>query len=545
MFKNLTIRTGLLILLAVFALLQFTSSGIGMYFLHQNDEDVNFLEVTASEQKALSDSRDAVLRLRSIIDSTVIQLTNNMPVNVPQVVKALRQELQTSQTNFDLFMKIPGITMSRPEIGRIMEKAQADQVSSALTNIGLLENFTTPEQLQQSMTSHQESRLKVRKEYDDQYTNYVSLRQENLVKASADSTASYTFSIQIMCAILAAVVVLFIIAYFWLDRILVKPLNKVSGYFAQIGKGDLRHPIEVENNNEIGKLCAALQEMQYELIETVTSIRDGVESINIGTQEIAAGNTDLSSRTEEQASALAETAASMEQISSTVKLNADNAVQASSMIQTSASIAHEGEQQMKNMTTKMHAIKTNAQKMGDIISVIDSIAFQTNILALNAAVEAARAGEAGRGFAVVASEVRNLAQRSAQSAKEINSLISESAYQIQEGAELADKTGSTIAEMTSAISKASTMMDSISYASEEQSRGVEQIRVAITQMDQVTQQNAALVEQVATTAANVEDLSGTLTQAVAVFQIKGQTTTPVKNSATVKTAETLDDENWI
>ncbi|MDN6229535.1 MAG: HAMP domain-containing protein [Enterobacterales bacterium] len=149
--------------------------------------------------------------------------------------------------------------MSRPEIGRIMEKAQADQVSSALTNIGLLENFTTPEQLQQSMTSHQESRLKVRKEYDDQYTNYVSLRQENLVKASADSIASYTFSIQIMCAILAAVVVLFIIAYFWLDRILVKPLNKVSGYFSQIGKGDLRHSIDVEKNNEMGKLCAALQ----------------------------------------------------------------------------------------------------------------------------------------------------------------------------------------------------------------------------------------------------------------------------------------------
>ncbi|MDN6449678.1 MAG: HAMP domain-containing protein, partial [Enterobacterales bacterium] len=135
----------------------------------------------------------------------------------------------------------------------------------------------------------------MRNEYDAQYTNYIKLRQENLVKASADSTASYEFSIQIMCAILAAVVVLFIIAYFWLDRILVKPLNKVSGYFSQIGKGDLRHSIDVENNNEIGKLCAALQEMQYELIETVTSIRDGVESINIGTQEIAAGNTDLSS----------------------------------------------------------------------------------------------------------------------------------------------------------------------------------------------------------------------------------------------------------
>ena len=543
MFKNLKIRTGLLLLLAVFAILQLAASGMGIYFINQNDKDINFLETTANEQKVLSDSRDAVLRLRSIIDSTFIQLTNRMPVNVPQVVKALRHELQTSQQNFELFMKIPGLTMEQPELGKIMKKAQEDQVASALTNIGIFENFTTPEQLQKSMTDYQDARQKARSGYDEKYKNYEQLRQENLVKISEISKASYRISILVMCAILVVVALLFLAAYFWLDRILVKPLSKVSGYFEQIGKGDLRHTIEVENNNEIGRLCASLQEMQYELIETVKSIRDGVESINIGTQEISAGNTDLSSRTEEQASALAQTAASMEQISSTVKLNADNAVQASSMIQASATIANEGEQQMKEMNSKMHVIKTNAQKMGDIISVIDSIAFQTNILALNAAVEAARAGEAGRGFAVVASEVRNLAQRSAQSAKEINSLISESSHHIQEGAELADKTGLTIAEMTGAITKASTMMDSISYASEEQSRGVEQIRVAITQMDQVTQQNAALVEQVATTATNVEELSGSLSNAVAVFQSKGMND---KLSAKQTAAKVADlDENWI
>lgn len=543
MFKNLKIRTGLLLLLAVFAILQLAASGMGIYFINQNDKDINFLETTANEQKVLSDSRDAVLRLRSIIDSTFIQLTNRMPVNVPQVVKALRHELQTSQQNFELFMKIPGLTMEQPELGKIMKKAQEDQVASALTNIGIFENFTTPEQLQKSMTDYQDARQKARSGYDEKYKNYEQLRQENLVKISNISKASYRISILVMCAILVVVALLFLAAYFWLDRILVKPLSKVSGYFEQIGKGDLRHTIEVENNNEIGRLCASLQEMQYELIETVKSIRDGVDSINIGTQEISAGNTDLSSRTEEQASALAQTAASMEQISSTVKLNADNAVQASSMIQASATIANEGEQQMKEMNSKMHVIRTNAQKMGDIISVIDSIAFQTNILALNAAVEAARAGEAGRGFAVVASEVRNLAQRSAQSAKEINSLISESSHHIQEGAELADKTGLTIAEMTGAITKASTMMDSISYASEEQSRGVEQIRVAITQMDQVTQQNAALVEQVATTATNVEELSGSLSNAVAVFQIKGMND---KLSAKQTAAKVADlDENWI
>ncbi|WP_223500074.1 methyl-accepting chemotaxis protein [Serratia sp. JSRIV006] len=520
MFKNLKIRTVLLLLLAVFAILQLIVSGMGIYFINQSDKEINFLETTAREQKALSDSRDAVLRLRSIIDSTFIQLTNRMPVDIPQVVKDLRRELQTSQQHFELFMKIPGLTMEQPELDKIMTEAQRGQVASALTNIGILENFTTPEQLQKSMADYQDFRQKARNGYDEKYKNYERLRQDNMAKISIISTASYRISILVMCATLVAVVLLFLAAYVGLDRILVKPLNKVSGYFDKIGKGDLRHTIEIENNNEIGRLCASLQEMQYELIETVKSIRDGVDSINIGTHEISAGNTDLSSRTEEQASALAQTAASMEQISSTVKLNADNAGQASSMIQTSATIANEGEQQMKEMTSKMHEIKTNAQKMGSIISVIDSIAFQTNILALNAAVEAARAGEAGRGFAVVASEVRNLAQRSAQSAKEINNLISESSRHIQEGAELADKTGATIAEMTGTITKASTMMDSISCASEEQSRGVEQIRIAITQMDQVTQQNAALVEQVATTASNVEELSGSLSNAVAIFQLR-------------------------
>lgn len=537
MFKNLKIRTGLLLLLAVFGMLQLTASGMGIYFIYQSEKEIHFLETTTSEQKALSDSRDAVLRLRSIIDNTFIQLTNRMPVDIPLVVKNLRRELQTSEQHFELFMKMPGLTMEQPELGKIMIKAQEDQVASALTNIGILENFTTPEQLQKSMTDYQDFRQKARNGYDEKYKNYERLRQDNIAKISEISTASYRISILVMCVILVAVVLLFLAAYVWLERILVKPLNKVSGYFEQIGKGDLRHTIEVDNNNEIGGLCASLQEMQYELIETVKSIRDGVDSINIGTHEISAGNTDLSSRTEEQASALAQTAASMEQISSTVKLNADNAVQASLMIQTSASIANEGEQQMKEMTSKMHEIRTNAQKMGDIISVIDSIAFQTNILALNAAVEAARAGEAGRGFAVVASEVRNLAQRSAQSAKEINNLISESSHHIQEGAELADKTGSTIAEMTGAITKASTMMDGISCASEEQSRGVEQIRIAITQMDQVTQQNAALVEQVATTASNVEELSGSLSNAVAIFQIKGMS----EKQFTKQTAANADE----
>ncbi|MCT4706597.1 methyl-accepting chemotaxis protein [Enterobacteriaceae bacterium H16N7] len=300
---------------------------------------------------------------------------------------------------------------------------------------------------------------------------------------------------------------------------LVHPLKSVARHFEEIGKGDLTGDIKVDNHNEIGLLCEALQQMQSGLKETVTSIRQGAESINIGTQEIASGNSDLSSRTEQQAAAVVETAASMEQISSTVKQNTDNARQASDMFQNTAIIAAEGEVQMQGMTDKMNVISQSAQKMVDIISVIDGIAFQTNILALNAAVEAARAGQSGRGFAVVAGEVRNLAGRCADSAKEIGSLITESTQFIKEGTELADKTSSAITEINSAVSKANMMMESIALASEEQDRGVEQIRIAITQMDQVTQQNAALVEEVATTAQGVEGQANLLARTVSTFKL--------------------------
>jgi methyl-accepting chemotaxis protein-4 (peptide sensor receptor) len=260
--------------------------------------------------------------------------------------------------------------------------------------------------------------------------------------------------------------------------------------------------------------------MQAGLNETVRSIRNGVQTITIGTHEIASGNGDLSRRTEEQAAAVVETAASMEQITATVKMNTDNALNASQMAQNTAVIADAGEKQMQDVTKKMDAISQSAQKMVDIISVIDGIAFQTNILALNAAVEAARAGQTGRGFAVVAGEVRNLARRCADSAKEISILINESTLYIREGAELANKTSQTMVDISHSVGKVNQVMESIALASEEQRRGVEQIRIAITQMDHVTQQNAALVEEVATTAAGVNEQADLLSQSVSVFRVK-------------------------
>lgn len=227
---------------------------------------------------------------------------------------------------------------------------------------------------------------------------YIGISLKNNDDARDAALQAYSEFIRLLIIALILCVLMCLAVHFWIKRVLVHPLREATGYFELIGQGDLRSVINIQNSNEIGLLMAGLQKMQDGLRTTVSSVRQGVESINIGTHEISAGNTDLSSRTEEQAAALAQTAASMEQITATVQQNADNAQQAAQMINSTASIAHSGEQVMESVIAKMRTINHSAQKMSDIISVIDGIAFQTNILALNAAVEAARAGEQGRGL---------------------------------------------------------------------------------------------------------------------------------------------------
>lgn len=323
--------------------------------------------------------------------------------------------------------------------------------------------------------------------------------------------------------ILGITIFLFVLSQFWIKWTIIRPISIVSEHFTRIGQGDLSYPITVDNNNEIGQLCLKLQHMQRELSKTVATIRDGVKSINTGMLEIATGNVDLSTRTEQQAAAVVETAASMEQISATTKNNTDKAHQASAMVNDSAELALHGERLMSDMVQKIHTISRDAENVNEISNVIDSIAFQTNILALNAAVEAARAGESGRGFAVVATEVRNLAQRSAASAKEISALIQQATTSIHEGVELAENSGAMMGKISEAVRNINVLMEDISGASEEQSSGIEQIRVAVTQMEQVTQQNASLVEEIAATTSSVEEQSDMLNQAVAVFRIAPQT----------------------
>jgi len=286
----------------------------------------------------------------------------------------------------------------------------------------------------------------------------------------------------------------------------------------RIANGDLTMRIPVHQNDDTS-LMAALSQMQAGLADAVARVRAGTENINVGASEIAAGNTDLSQRTEQQAAALVETASSMDEMTSNVKMNADSASQAAKLAEQAADVATRGSSVVDDVVRTMNEITSSSQKIGDIIGVIDGIAFQTNILALNAAVEAARAGEQGRGFAVVASEVRSLAQRSATAAKEIKALIESSTNTVDQGAALVANAGSTMGEIVQSVRRVNEILEEISHASREQSAGIEQVNRAVGEMDKVTQQNAALVEQAAAAAQSLKDQASVLREAISGFSL--------------------------
>jgi len=310
----------------------------------------------------------------------------------------------------------------------------------------------------------------------------------------------------------------------WATRSITTPVQRAVEAAEEISKGNLSISIDVQGKDEPARLLQALSEMQQSLSRIVGHVRQGSENVAMASSEIAQGNNNLSARTEQQASSLQQTAASMEQLNATVRQNADNARQANQLAMSASTVAVHGGEVVGQVVETMKGINDSSRKISDIISVIDGIAFQTNILALNAAVEAARAGEQGRGFAVVASEVRNLAGRSAEAAKQIKTLINDSVQRVDQGTSLVDQAGSTMTEVVGAIKRVTDLMGEISAASSEQSQGVSQVGEAVTQMDQATQQNAALVEEMAAAASALNAQAGELVNAVAVFKLDASAT---------------------
>jgi len=308
-------------------------------------------------------------------------------------------------------------------------------------------------------------------------------------------------------------------AAWWLRRSIAQPLAQATAVARRMAQGDLSEPFEAHAKGELGDLQLALQETSERMFKIVSHVRSGTTAVAATSGLIAADNTALSSRTEAQASSLEETASSMEELTSTVRQNADNARQANQLVASAAESAVKGGKVVGNVVHTMGSIKASSRKIVDIISVIDGIAFQTNILALNAAVEAARAGEQGRGFAVVAAEVRTLAQRSAAAAREIKELIGDSVEKVDAGSKQVDDAGNAMSEIVANVNRVAGIMSEIAAASSEQSSGIEEVNKAVVQIDATTQQNAALVEEAMRTAASLQEQAVALSQAVSIFNL--------------------------
>ncbi|VFR55917.1 Methyl-accepting chemotaxis protein I (serine chemoreceptor protein) [plant metagenome] len=515
MFSNFKVRTGLLLVLSFMSILALGVTVLGWYSVKGGSADIKNLERVALHQ--LQDVRKAyvgVLRAVIRIDSSINAISAETARTEAQAATTL---LADARKSFASYQGSPKLTENAKQAETALARDFAAYAAS-VENMGQAAAANDQAKYLQIKTQDatQASAALIRSL--EAFETYANGRSDSFVTASEQRARM----MDIVLVALAVLIVLSIVgSYMFLNRQLLRPLQRAGNLFDRIAAGDLTQRVEARSNNEIGQLFAALRRMQESLTRTVTAVRTGVDEINVGAREISAGNTDLSSRTEQQAASLEETAASMEELAGTVRQNADNARQANQLAASSMEVAQRGGSAVSEVVGTMQEISASSKKISEIVSVIDGIAFQTNILALNAAVEAARAGEQGKGFAVVAGEVRSLAQRSAQAAKEIKGLIEDSVSKVGAGSQQVERAGATMQEIVQSVKRVTDIMGEISAASQEQSTGIEQVNRAVTQMDEVTQQNAALVEEAAAAAGSLQEQAVKLAEAVAVFRLQG------------------------
>ncbi|MDY0971470.1 methyl-accepting chemotaxis protein [Siccibacter turicensis] len=517
MLRNFTIRAVMLTVLGLFCLLW---SGVGLYSVYSLNavaDGNNIDRQLVAQMNVLSKGNDQyfrfVTRLTRVMETRLAGGTPDEAAFAP-----VQQALDNMDKQLSAFKAMsPGpmdAAVSQEVIvtwQKLLDEGVKPQMLAAKT--GTVEayraqanNVTPP--LSRAFGASAET------------FNSTAAGKLDQTRVKVDGLTWVTKVIIVIAVVAGLLILLFTDRY--LVTMLVRPLDKIRDHFRLIAEGDLSQPVHEFGRNCVGKLVPLLSAMQDSLREAVSTIREGSDNIWRGATEISAGNNSLSSRTEEQAAALEQTAASMEELTATVKLNADNAREASKLADTASVTAGRGGNLVDDVVKTMDGISLSSKKIAEITTVINSIAFQTNILALNAAVEAARAGEQGRGFAVVAGEVRNLASRSADAAKEIETLIADSVSRVEKGSSLVNEAGQTMSAILKSVTDVTVIMKQIAEASEEQSKGISQVGIAVTQMDGVTQQNASLVEQVSAAAAALEVQTQALQSSVQKFRLSAQ-----------------------
>jgi len=548
MINNIKIVTSLSIILIFLGILQLTSGGMFLNSLKDDSDSIGTLETLRQSRAAVNNSWISLLETRNDIALSAIAFMDGEGKTkaVVESLDSARAALKAADESWAEYESI-----ATPVSGFSPEDLKREYVKlheSLMELIGYMDEGNIKAAGKQATQTYMDN-------FDQQFLQYRKSIDNHYAKIVDDTAENYKTSLALMFGTMLLVVIVNFVIWRGMRVALLLPLHKIIDGIRHITNGELSHKIDVQGTNEMGQLAASLSDMQHQLVATVGNVRSSADAIFSGASEISTGNNDLSSRTEQQAASLEETAASMEQLTATVKQNAENASQASQLALDASKTAQRGGKVVDNVVHTMTGIAASSQKIADITSVIDGIAFQTNILALNAAVEAARAGEQGRGFAVVASEVRNLAQRSAQAAREIKMLIEDSVSKVEVGSTLVESAGETMGEIVNAITRVTDIMSEIASASDEQSRGIDQIGVAVSEMDRVTQQNATLVEESAAAAAALEEQARNLTQAVAVFRLNQvevagkrvrETVKPVVKKPVVESRPAKSDagENW-
>jgi methyl-accepting chemotaxis protein-2 (aspartate sensor receptor) len=526
--RDTRVGTLLMLVLSIFALLIVAVGGMAAYFLNQNYRAVIELGALTDRATQVQVINANMLRARVALLVSARDLQEASAPNVAadaaatakkdaaDSLKAANDLLSAVRTSFGEFQK----NMLEDDTGRQLSmnlvrryRSYIDDGVDTMVEALRSQDYST---FYMVNTEYGTPRSAAFVDAIEEFSKYIKTSQ---TETAAQAKQNFDMALIAVVVAVSLAIVLMILARIVFGRMVVRPLVEAGQHFDKIANGDLTQRVDIRSHNEIGVLYGAVKRMQESLTRTVSTVRRGVDEINVGSREISAGNTDLSSRTEQQAASLEETAASMEELASTVKQNAENARQANQLAASASDVAERGGAAVAEVVNTMQEISGSSRKISEIVSVIDGIAFQTNILALNAAVEAARAGEQGKGFAVVAGEVRSLAQRSAQAAKEIKTLIEDSVSKVGAGSQQVERAGATMQEIVASVKRVTDIMGEISAASEEQSSGIDQVNRAVSQMDEVTQQNAALVEEAAAAAGSLQEQAQRLAEAVAVFKI--------------------------